>query len=490
MIEIVVNPVFEVTGGGLVISGKVNVLDYEILWKRALDNEFSSIGVIKTDERWSIDYPLSDNNDVVTIKAVSPKGENTTNIDVSLTTGANGFEASFQFNELDDLAIDAYQERFPAETNRSFRSRVIESMTLPGNSSDPGLRRGISRDIGLPQFDRFFQIKVRYNHITRSPYKDVFVTFETNRCTVQFEDWIIDSEPAELDLITYRFRPSKRIGFGNVKVINGTHEVPNTLWNEIDDETIEVDRNYIDPSKIITISYPYRKVLEYFYKDAVTGEQKVRTVSEIKNFIQQADQVLDEFGFPRSTIVWTDGYFELVNQDLLATVTYETKVSEQQMYDLPPSVLDYVKVANGGDLYKFNRTITNKGSFLSSQINIINYLELNENPFQVSASLINMENFHDKNFQKRLIKSDGTHTGSVLESKALELRNLARVGVEKMISDKDSWGMDMPKRIGNHVLPSKFDGNYKPYEFVKSDGTTIKMNLNQRRHNMRKISRR
>jgi len=490
MLEITRNPLQRGGAGGYLLSGTVTAVDFTITWWWADNPSLTYTKYVETDGiNWELVLPLGSATDVVQIVA-EKDGESSNILTINLAANNQQPEPTFQFNEFDEMAVDADMERLPLETNEEFRQRTMATYTRPGSSTKLGLVEGIERQLALPSLRNFFYLSTRFDPRTSDVYDRVHVSFGHYSCSVQLPGWINTNELVDLDPSSWEFTTHAPIGNENfendnvVKIYNGEQPISNRSFKQTGDNTIWLDLNdnRIDATKKLTVTYPYRKSFSY-----VNEDNTLKTVNQVRDFLEQVATVQDENGFTKPLIVWNNGTFEPLTEEPTTFNTFQS--IEQAINDQPyESVVKNVKIANDtNQYYTYVDNFVSKGFFSATQILPELSLDLTKDPYPMNGSWVKIDPFHSEEFTKRL-ETPGQDVNKRLEYYAHALREFTRMGIPNTVVNKDEWGSDKPEHIGSNFIPSRFDGGIQDFTMLSSDGTYKNVSINERRHLIKVIA--
>lgn len=496
MLTINLNPKFDNNQGGVTLSGTVSSPTATVRWRWFDEETFQSTYVRQEGINWSIDFRFASNIDSIIIQA-SEGIELSNNISVDLSTQASTtIDASFKFNEFDEVALINGIERIPAEDNEDLRSRVHDVFLNPGNATKRGLTNGIERELGLPHLNPFFFISVRWSPLTNSAYKTAYVNFSHNEVSVQLKSYVKFTELIDLDPVTFKFTTIEEVGSefpddnNVIQILNGDKTLPSHLWNYEGDSVFKLDGNHpdIDTTKNLTITYPYKKSFKYKTVNESTNETSVASVADVRQWIREVETVVDENSQTQPLINWNDGFFQAIDF-LPEGETAEVRVSLEDGVNNTPST-GYIQVTNDPDqeYYRYVTPYVAKGFFTASQILDTNQLELDHTPVQVDGTWVVMNEFHDANFREFLETNDGQNSNKNLLKYATELREAVRMGMDNTLVNHDYWGSDAPEIIGDNFLPSRYDGGIQPFKSLSSGGAIVDLSLNARKFYAKQIA--
>jgi hypothetical protein len=489
MLTLQLNPIHKGGFGEVVLSGSVNALGVSMVWWWA-DNPKIKLtkGLQLSGMQWELSAKIGNSTDVVQIQA-SKNGETSNTITVDLSTRTKKAKPTYQFNEFDELALEVDLDRMPLEDNESLRSRVIKTFTHPGNSTRTGIINGLERTMSLPSMERFFFLSARFDPRTGKAYKNVTLSFKPYECTAQLDSWIKHDELVDLDPTSWTFTTSNPIGnenpeLGNViKIYNGKQQISDTLFKQLDRNTIWLDLNSprIDASKEIYITYPYNTFFSY-----ITNNNKIKNVVEVKEFLEQVDYVTNEVGEQLPLIIWNDGYF--VDFDGTPDTFTLFDSYEQAINDQIRTTFKHVKLKDdAGPYLEYVSDFRNKSVFLATQIVPQLDIRLTHEQVEFRGSWIALNELHDKEYQK-LLQIPGTIDTRTLEYYANRLRSATRMGMRNTIVNKDEWGSDEPENIGQNFIPSNFDGGIQGFPITSDGGSILNLTLNQRKQLIRDLA--
>ena len=224
------------------------------------------------------------------------------------------------------------------------------------------------------------------------------------------------------------------------------------------------------------VTYPYKEKFSYLNDD-----KSVRTVSDVRNFIKTIDTVVDEDGSTVSTIIWNDGYFEATDD---VPTAFDTRESLQQALNKPPETTSYVKITTSipEETLKYVEPFKAKGFFPATSIVPTNELELDADLIEIKGTWIRTDTLTNPDYLNSISLEEDGNNDRNLKSIAEELQQATNMGMGRTIVNRDRWGSDHPDIIGDHFLPSRFDGGLQTFAILTTDGNFEDIDLNRRRH--------
>ena len=483
MVTISLDPTTTQQSGGITLTGTVSSGAVVSWWLNDTLTYFTD-GLNVNGIFWQLDVPLIGNTFVISVQA-SLNGEISEVVKYTFRSEAGEILPSFEFNSVDELALANGIDRIPGETNESLIARAKDVYLKPGDSTLLGQHRGLYRDLGLPSMEEFFFLSVRFNPLTNSIYKNVYVGFNRSYAEVQVSDWRIVDEMVTFDIATDTFEVAHTIGSEfpeydqTIRVINSGQAIPDNAITVVGPNTIRIDSNIVEvnTNSVLTASYPYKKVIAYSYLHATTKEKKLRSVLDLQQWLTNEVTVLEN-GVQVPLVLWRDGRYEEVaphddivtifSSDFLMNNSIGNTTTRYKVLDKP-----------GGTFYDYISDYASKAGFSATQIHPAPFHLLDELPTSYIGNWGVFNSMGDREFQDTF-KAEEEYVNLV--SYAKRLRTMLRLGMKNALVNSDYWDSDTPELIGDNYLPARYDRGVGTHSVLANSGDTLRLTLLERKY--------
>ena len=494
MLNILVQPLLNTQTGNVVISGSVSSTAADLYWGFDGESVTRTEGFLRNGQGFELTVILAPGSTYVQIQAKEGQEESEI-VTVDLKgTGGNTVEASYQFNEFDELAQTVGVDRFPSESNVSFRDRCMDSKAYPGNASVYNRLRAIDRDLGLPALDPFFQLRLRWDPRTGEAYTRAWIQMKSNRCIYQELSFFKIGESHFANPYSGEIELSKTLGkelddIHKVSIITSSGEyLPREAYTVTYPNTITVDweKTEADPLHVLVVNYPYQEEFIFSGYDDVSGAFFSKTVADLKGWLLGLSTVTDEDSNVVSPLVWIDGTFEELTA-LPEGATPTAKNSVEQMWNTPATGYFSITENIDTEYYQFVPAFTNKALFHANQVVPSTNIELSTEPQTYVGSWSRIDNLFDDDFVEKITTTHEAADKNIKHYAEL-LREVTRMGIGNTLVDRDYWGSDHPERIGERFLSTIFDTSPTEYSVLTEAGAVSTISLKRRKYLARRLA--